>query len=765
MIPRRSTSLIAALGALLSAVCGTAFGQAAGTITTPATKGPTFIDAERIDGVGGIEVTARGKAEIRQDDQTIFGDYLKLNRETGFVEGEGGVRMDTATDRMSGTRLRLNRNEQTGTLDEPNFLFRRDQTTRGVAREMEFLGPNRYRLREASYTTCAPGQDDWRFDAEDLVLDYDAEEAHLRNGRLRFFDTTILPVPFGTFPLENRRKSGFLTPRYTQSSLRGLEVTAPYYWNIAPEQDLTLTPVYMQRRGTQLKTDYRYVGQPYRGNAYLEYMPNDAVRDRKRWGLSLLHEQQITSTLAGRVDFNRASDANYFSDLSSQVRYASMRHLIGDASLSYNGTLSGQAVGSALDRAGLPPQEQTYGVTARLQRYQTLQDPLSPVGVPYSRMPQINFSTGRNDVAGLFDIGLPIEYVRFLHPTAVDGGRTVISPSVSLPFAAPGWFVRNRFGLHRASYSLDQVAAGQSRSPSFTVPWFSVDSGLIFERPWDWLGQGYTQTVEPRLFYVLVPYVNQSRAPVFDTGAAEFNFAQIFSENRFSGNDRFGDANHVTAAVTTRILTEKGVEAFRATVGQRYYFSDEKVVINPTDPRRTVSDSDILASVGAKLGGAWTLDTTMQYSPRTDSAERYTISGRYSPEIAKVISASFRYNRNSLRQIDVSGQWPIGTGWYAIGRYNYSFLDRRLIEGVAGLEYNAGCWIFRGVVQRMQASTLLTSTALMLQIEFSGFGQIGSDDLADFLKRRVAGYAPTNPVDPARVPPSLAPRLPFQQVF
>jgi len=293
----------------------------------------------------------------------------------------------------------------------------------------------------------------------------------------------------------------------------------------------------------------------------------------------------------------------------------------------------------------------------------------------------------------------------------------------------------------------------------------SADTGLIFERDARFFGDTLTQTLEPRLFYVYVPYRNQDQIPIFDTALADFNFPQLFTENRCGGGDRFGVANQATLALTSRFLTRNGQEAFRATIGQRYYFRDERVGLTPTTPLRTSLESDLLGSVGGRLFRYWTFDTTLQYNRLEQRAERYTASMRYNPELAKVLNASYRFSRETIRQIDLSTQWPVVAGWYAVGRYNYSLLDKRLLEGLGGVEYNAGCWVFRFVVQRVQAAAQVRSTGFFIQIEFNGVGQIGTDEAVSLLSRNVPGYKVTNPKDAALVPPSVRTKFPFEQVF
>ncbi|HUQ74331.1 MAG TPA: LPS-assembly protein LptD [Burkholderiales bacterium] len=710
----------------------------------------TTVDAQKIEGVSDLEVSARGAAEIQRGDVTIFGEFLRYNREFGEIEGQGGVRLQSGPDRFFGPSLHYDTLEDTGTFEQPGFLLQRERPARGTADRIEFLGRNRFRLVNARFTTCKPGQDDWFLEASQLDLDYDADEGHARRPRLRFFDHTILAFPAAGFPLENRRRSGVLTPYYSQTSTRGLEFGLPFYWNIAPEQDATFTPVYMARRGFQLKNHYRYLGRPYAGELRYEYLPDDPVFGRTRTGMSWAHLQNLRPGTTVQVDYNKVSDDRYFVDLASQVKQVSVGNLPQDFILTQT--------------AGLPGAGNFTGL-ARMQRFQTLQDPLAPIVPPYHRLPQINASANYNDVAGRFDTVLPGEFVRFVHPTLTEGTRATFGPTFAVPRLRPGWYVTPKAGVRHTTYQLDNAATGEPANPSVTVPWLSVDSGLVFERNARWFGDALTQTLEPRLFYVFVPYRKQDHIPLFDTTLADFNYPQLFTENRFIGGDRFGDANQATVALTTRFLQASGQEAFRATLGQRFYFQDERVALSQGSTLRLASESDVLASIGGRMYQNFTFDATTQYNPYKSRAERYGVSMRYAPEIAKVINASYRFQRDILRQVDISGQWPVTAGWYGVGRYNYSLLDNRLLEGLAGAEYNAGCWIFRFVVQRIQAAAQVSSTALIFQLEFSGVGQIGTAEAVQLLRRDVPGYSVINRTDPALAAPSARPRLPFEQVF
>jgi LPS-assembly protein len=439
------------------------------------------------------------------------------------------------------------------------------------------------------------------------------------------------------------------------------------------------------------------------------------------------------------------------------VKQVSVRTLPQDAYLTYGASGLGLGAGSTLQ--------------TRMQKWQTLQDPLAPIVPPYDRLPQVTYTRGKTGV-GPFDGALGAEFVRFKHDTLVEGLRTTVNPSLALPALGPGWFFTPKAGVRYMGYTLERTAEGQESTPHVTVPWLSVDTGVVFDREATLFGDSVQQTLEPRVFYVYAPYRNQDQIPLFDTTLADFNYPQLFNENRFTGGDRFGDANQLTLALTSRLLQSNGQERLRATIGQRYYFEEERVGLTSSSSLRTNSTSDILASLGGRLARQWNFDVTTQYNLREAELQRFSFSTRYSPEIAKVINASYRFQRaeasstgEGLRQIDISGQWPIAPGWYGVGRYNYSLLDSRLLEGLAGFEYNAGCWVFRTVVQRLQAAANVTSTALIFQIEFNGLGQIGTDQASNFMRRNVPGYSVTNPSDAALAPPSARQRLPFEQVF
>jgi LPS-assembly protein len=280
----------------------------------------------------------------------------------------------------------------------------------------------------------------------------------------------------------------------------------------------------------------------------------------------------------------------------------------------------------------------------------------------------------------------------------------------------------------------------------------------VYEREWSAYGQNFVQTLEPRAFYVYVPYKDQSRAPIFDTAIDDYNFAQLFSTNRYLGNDRIGDANQLTLALSSRLLDPAtGAERLRVAIGERFYFQDQRVTLNEVP--RSASTSDVLLGIEGRLSDAWTLGALMQYNFDLSQTERLDLGFRYTPAPGKAFNASYRYARHQvdqvgllseLNQFDISTQWPLTNNWTLLGRWNYSFVDNKTLEAVAGVEYNASCWVLRLVGQRLTTTAQSASTSVYLQLELNGLARVGTSPL-DLLRRSVPGYQRTND-------PTLSPR-------
>jgi len=711
---------------------------------------PTFIAADQISGMTDSEVIADGNVELRKRNSILQTDRLTYRQAADEVEAEGNVRLSRDGDKLQGPRMRMQMDDSTGFFEQPEYSIRRiktgsaptlwtgteerpstDLTTgQGKAERMEFEGVGQYSLTDATYSTCAPaaGRDpDWFVRTTDLHLDYDAEEATARNATLVFQGVPIFYSPWLNFSLNNERKSGLLTPTGGTTSRGGTEFSLPFYWNIAPNMDATITPRIMEKRGTLLSTEYRYLQPTYRGSVHGQYLGHDKLTNSERTAYSLAHRQEFGYGFSGTLNLNGVSDDKFYSDLGHGPAVTSKTNLPRQGTLSYGGDW--------------------WSANLLMQSFQTLQDPdRPPVTVPYQRLPQLTVNAYRGDLPLGMALTFASEYVDFRIPTQgmPEAKRLTAYPQLSLPLQTDILSITPKIGLHSTRYSFTNQATGTPDTLTRNIPIFSVDSGVTFERDFEWQGKAQTQTLEPRLYYLYVPERNQDKIPVFDSGTADFNFAQIFAENRYSGGDRIGDANQLTAMIASRLLDPAtGAEAVRAAIGQRFYFTGQKVAL-PGEAKRNDHASDLLGFFSGRVLPKATVDVAVEYNPQSRWLERFNVGGRYQPESGKVLNAGYRYTRDQfltpgLSQIDISGQWPVYGGWHGVGRINYSIRDQRMIETVAGFEYDGGCWVGRVVFQRIATQENTSNTSFFVQLEFNGFAKVGTSPL-DILKRNVPGY-------------------------
>lgn len=696
---------------------------------TPPAKGdkntPVLIEAERIEGRQEQGVEASGKVELRKADQTISADRMKYFQNTGEVEAEGKIRLEQRGNVLEGTRLKLNLDKETGQMEQPDFRLL-DNNSRGSAEKLQFEGKGNYRLQQSSYTTCPAGNDDWFLRVSDLEIDRNRQVGVARNASVIFKDVPILYIPWLDFPLNKDRKTGALAPTFGSTVNGGAELTVPFYWNIAPNRDATISPRLMTRRGLMLNNEFRYLEPNFGGEVHIDVLPNDRVVKRSRHGLALKHVQNFANGWSGSLDLNRVSDDDYFRDLAGGLSQTTQTNLLRQGLASY-----GSSWGS----------DGSWSFSTLVQRFQTLQDPLAPVTPPYYRTPQLTLTAIQRDVLGT-DLDFNGGWVDFTHPTLVNGKRLTLYPSVSLPLHTAFGYVTPKLGIHHTRYNVAPTATTPATSPSRTLPILSLDSGVVFEREFALRGEKFTQTLEPRAYYVYAPFRDQRLLPNFDSAETDFNFAQMFAENRFSGSDRINDANQVTLALTSRLLDpNSGSERLRVAAGQRLHLRDRLVTLGT--PPVTGKKSDFLAAVGGRITPKISVDAGWQYNQSSERTEKLSLGTRYQPELGKVVNLGYRFTNGALRQIDTSAQWPLSRHWHGVGRVNYSLQDRKLLEGLAGLEYNADCWTMRFVLQRFTTATQETSTGVFVQLELSGLTKIGSNPL-QALRRNVPGYTKIN---------------------
>ncbi len=697
----------------------------------PGEQLPTYVSADRMSGRLGEETVLSGHAQLRKGGTVVSAEQMTYREANEELVASGQVRVARQGSVFSGPELRLRLDTNEGVFVTPTYELTSVQG-RGAADQIEFLGPQRMRLSNATYTTCQGDDPDWFLKAGTLSVDEQAGDGKGRSARLYFKGIPILATPYFEFPIGDQRRSGLLPPSFSLSSQSGFELVVPYYWNIAPNHDVTFYPGLLARRGVQLGTHYRYLGKSYFGEARLDATPNDTSTGTSRYFFNSKHTITDFKGWAGGWLVKGVSDDRYFIDYSRSILISSERNLPRDFYLA-----------------------RRHGDWSLLVRSSSWQNILDAVAAPpYDRVPQFQLRHQRHDLNG-FDIDGLYDATWFTRPLAgaTEGLRVIANPGLSYPIRRPAGFLVPRVGLHLGAYWLNDNDSHGQRTVQVAVPTFSIDSGLVFERDAQYLGRKFRQTMEPRLYYVRTPYRDQSDIPVFDTGAADFNLAELFTPNGFVGGDRVADANQLTASMVSRMIDPaSGSEALRLAIGQRLYFSDQLVSI-PGVPLRTDARSDLLFGAAGRLGARTSIDGELQYSLGDSQLQRLSVNWRFSPGEQRVFNAGVRFLRREIGQFDVSWQWPLSPAWRTMGRVSYSWLDQRfdvansqlvparagVVESVLGVEYHACCWATRFVVQRFVTAEQTTTSAFFIQLELRGVARIGSDPF-DILRRNIPGY-------------------------
>lgn len=703
--------------------------QAPAAARSKTQQGPVFFDADTFTGLQQDHIVAEGNVFARSGDESFKSDWMRYEAPTDTLHAKGHVEMQKGGNRIECNELDLQVNKRVGEAKPAQFFLTTEKGLpgRGDADILYFDGPNRYKMDKARFTTCPVNDDDWYLKTGSLDLDYNTSLGTAKHIKLEYLGIPILYAPSFDFALDNNRKSGFLSPSVGASNKRGFEVITPWYWNIAPNMDATFTPRYMSQRGMQLGTEFRYLEPSYHGTLVVEALPYDNQYGSGRYREYLNHAQQFSPRLSGTLQYEAVSDSTYFTDLSGLVSETSQQNLLRQGSLTYNGSW--------------------WNLNGNVQSYQTLQDPKNPITPPYRRLPQILLNADRQDLFnGLLHFNLASEMVHFdndLSSLAV-GNRFYAYPSVELNLERPYGYIRPKFGWNYTRYDLSRNPAyPDTLSQTRSLPIISLDSGIYLDRTISWHNNDYMQTLEPRLYYVRIPYRDQTALPIFDSSGPDPLQPQLYAENQFIGIDRINDANQVTMGVTSRFSeTTTGLERLEVTLGQRYYFTDQQVTM-PGFATRTSNITNLLALASGQLTDRLRLDSGLQYDTHANQFAQGNAGFSYTMGPGKVVNGDYRYTSSQygtqLKQLDLSWQWPIRSKWYSLGRINYSLYDHRLVEGLMGFEYNAGCWTVRGVVQKLATSSITSTTMFFLQLELRGLTRLGPNPL-DVLKNSIPGY-------------------------
>lgn len=728
-------------------------------------KPALVLSAQRIDSELDQRASAEGEAELRYGGLLVRADRLNYEMSRDELQASGAVEISRDGNRVRGPSLRLFVQRFEGEFLEPSYFFSLTGAG-GQARRLSFLGDKRMQADVATYSSCpaveAEGAEPaWQLVANRLSMDFETGEGIANGAVLRFQGVPILAAPVLSFPLSGQRKSGWLPPNISLDNRSGLEFGMPYYWNLAPNRDATLTPFLMTRRGPGIDSEFRYLESQHQGEIGLAWLPHDRVAGRGRWALDLHNSGELPAGIDYKLASERVSDDDYWKDLPKRIKSSTSRLLATDLQLERRHEFSwGAAV-----------------LYAREQRWQVLQgtETASQFESPYQRSPQlgVRLSTQADEgvLAGYLPWGrrsrlegtLELEYNRFdlpneaLSSQTLTGSRVHMLGQLSLPLGGAAWWLTPKLYVNAASYSLDQAMSDGRRTASRSVPGFSVDHGWVFERDTRLFGRAMLQTLEPRLLYVNTAYRNQSALPNFDSAAKDFSIDSIYTENQFSGIDRVSDAHQLTVGATSRWLdANQGEELLRLGLVQRLLFSDQRIT---TDGQPlTQSASDLLLLGAAHLDRQWWLENTLQFNAETGRVARTVMRARYSPGPLRTVSTAYRLARGQSEQVELAWQWPLfgaggegrpaakgGAGcsgaWYSAGRLQYSLRDRRFTDSVLGAEYDAGCWILRVGAERLSTGRSETNTRLLLQLELVGLSQLGSNALK-VLRDNIPGYRP-----------------------
>jgi LPS-assembly protein len=669
----------------------------------------------------------QGEVTIRQGERTLNTRDAVYDPKAQRIEVDNGVEYEDPDLKVRGTGARFEA-QGGATFEGAQFEIPGSQV-RGSARRLGASIEGDVSLDGVRYTTCPLGNNDWELRASDIDISQRRALGTGRNVRIDFKGIPILYTPFISFPVGGERKSGFLFPDFGTSSRSGPSLAVPVYWNIAPQRDATFVPSFLSKRGPRLDTEFRYMNEFGRGALNAAYLPDDQQFGSDRSLLEFRDQSDFGSRLRLDLEGANVSDSQWFEDFGLGPEGTSVSYLNRFAGLTY--------------------QDEYLLATARTQNFQTIDDTIDPLDRPYTILPQIAWSARLPAQPYGLQFGLQGELSRFDRAIGVTGGRFDIAPEVRLPLRAAGVYVEPSIDWRYTSYDLRNVAPGQERKPTRSVPTFNVDSGMSFERDTG-SSQQRIQTLEPRLMYVYVPFRNQDDLQPFDTRSADLNLVQLFRTNRFSGPDRVSNANQVTFGVTSRLLdADTGRQFLSATIGQSYFFDTPRVRL----PGEVIDDteaSDVVGELNLTAFRNWNVRLGLQWDPGDTRAEKGDVLFQYQPRFDQVVNLGYRFRRGSLEQVDSSTAWPISKKWSAYARLVYSLEEQKSLDQFAGLEYRSCCWRMRAVTRRfVRNRDGDLETSFMFQIELMGLSSLG-DDANAFLERSIQGYSASPPVPAAR---------------
>jgi len=695
---------------------------------------PIDITADSNEIYGEELAEFKGNVEFVQGHRIIHADFLRFNIPENQLELIGDTYMKDYDIEVWGKYANFDMGQDEGVIEKAGYRLN-SRHAQGRADKIFFEEHGDIvRLKDTSYSTCPAFQEDWAIESDEITLDNVEQKGVARDATLRFKGVPVMWSPYMSFPLTPERQSGLLRPRFAVSDNTGVDLTVPYYWNIAPNQDATIGVRGMSKRGVQLQGQYRYLTKNNSGEISAEYMPTDIEFDGYRAAASYQQRGYLLPKLRNDVNINWASDDDYFRDLGSNLTTTSVQFLERRGDLIYEG--------------------ENWDLLARLQEFQTMDPDLDKVFRPYKRLPQFLFETKYPWRLGRAEFDLRAEAVNWGHDVKVEGQRYDIKPTISMPFTSLWGYVNPKVSAQYTSYQLSNRDDDGPDSINRFIPSASLDAGMFFERDTSWGGKGVTQTIEPRVYYLFVKDKDQDDIPLFDTFNTDFSFAQLFQDNRFSGTDRIGDANQISVALTSRLLeSDSGQERLSASLGQIYYFKDREVTLLGGAPR-TDGSSEIAFGLSAAPGAFWNVDMDVQYDAHQSLWTKRALRINYKRDFDHIANVYYRRRDltdeiSDVNQVGLSGYWGITDNWKAITNVAWDLGDSSLVEFLGGVHYDTCCWsvmlAYRRFVQDTTSSDFVAENGeeynsnFLLMFELKGLGRYGQQ-LYDLMERGILGY-------------------------
>ena len=713
----------------------------------------TYVNAKHVDSSNRTVYVLTGDVRMERADQLLRADKVNYNDQSTDYDAVGHVRYQDAGQLFAASHMKGNNTAKHGVADDVRYQLLESRGN-GVAKRATLIDDQHSKYQQVTYSTCDVGHHLWEVRAKTMKLDKSTGVGVAHNATVRFANVPFVYLPYFSFPIDNRRKSGFLAPTFGSSSHYGFMVSAPYYLNLAPNYDATLTPTIYTERGAMLAGEFRYLLPWSHGQLNFEYLARDhgdnfansgiVTKGKQRYLLKLTDSVGLGPGWVFNTNVNRVSDKNYLRDFSNDVYNSATTMLASNAYIYGSGNWWSASLG--------------------VDSYQNAEPYLTDASLQYKRWPRATFNLDvpLND---WLEFGANNEAVDFRKDGFVEGKRADLQPYLAADFQGAAWFVRPKLAYRYTAYQLDdyyseygyygRLGAGQTspfdqRSPSRGLPIASLDTGLIFDRSTSLFGTSYTQTLEPRLYYLYVPYRNQDNLPLFDTQLMSFDYWQLFSPNQYSGADRQMNANNLTGAITTRLLDENGVERFSASFGQIRYFTPQKVQL-PGVAQTDWTGSDYVLEANVQLNDRWRASSSYQWNPNTRLTDMGALELQRRIGGDGVLNFSYRYRRTPgttstlLEQYDASTVYPISERWRLLARWTYSVKDRRTVEALAGVQYES-CCVAVSLVGRHYVneydyvnSNPITNNAIMFELQFKGLGAFNGQ-AEDFLRRGILGY-------------------------